>query len=297
MDPTARSIVTLATLLWPVLAAQAEPLPTDPLARRCWLAHTAERTAPDLREPIAVRFSNLRNGYALRSPFWVEFGVRGMGVIPAGNKNERAGHHHILIDTPLPRDHQAQIPFSNTHKHFGKGQTGTELDLPEGKHTLRLLFADHEHRPYFVYSPEITIQVSGRRTGTPLALNAAQFEDSCAAWYQDQVSAPRPPGPAVYLKNLRDEEPVISPFIVSMGAVGLGVAPAGTLLKDSGYFQLLVARGGAPLQRLALTDGRTEALLDLPRGEYELELAMLDGSGTPLLKAPPLKVSVTRQDR
>ena len=68
-------------------AAQAQGLPDDALQRRCWLAHTAERTGVDLREPTAVRFSNLRNGYSVRSPFWVEFGIRGMGVIPAGNPN------------------------------------------------------------------------------------------------------------------------------------------------------------------------------------------------------------------
>jgi hypothetical protein len=114
-------------------AALAQPLPADPLERRCWLAHTAQRTAVDLREPVAVHFSNLRNGYQVRSPFWVEFGVRGMGVIPAGNPNEQAGHHHLLIDTPLPLNHQAAIPFSDTHKHFGKGQTGAEISLPPGR--------------------------------------------------------------------------------------------------------------------------------------------------------------------
>lgn len=289
----------LASALAWTLAASAwgQSLPSDPLARRCWLKYTAERTAVDLREPVAVRFTNLRDGYAVRSPFWVEFGIRGMGVIPAGNKSEHAGHHHILIDTPLPRDHQAQIPFSNTHKHFGKGQTGTELDLPPGKHTLRLLFADHDHRPYFVFSREINIEVTGRRTAAPLPIEAGQFDESCAAWYQDQVSAPRVGAKEVYLKNLRDGEPVGSPLTVSLGVVGLGVAPAGSKLRDTGHFALFIGRAGAPQQRLVLADGRTETLLDLPKGEYELEARFLDAEGQVLLKAPPLKLSVTRQDR
>ncbi|CAN5244274.1 hypothetical protein BH11PSE10_BH11PSE10_01970 [soil metagenome] len=277
----------------------ADPLPADPLARRCWLSHTSERTALDLREPLVVRFTNLREGQVLRSPFWVEFGVRGMGVIPAGNKNEHAGHHHLLIDTRLPRDHQAQIPFSATHRHFGKGQTGTELDLPDGSHTLRLLFADHEHRPYFAYSPEITIHVVGRRTAAPPALSATQFNESCQAWYQDQIAAPRPPsgsGPEVYIKNLRDDEAVISPFVISLGAVGMGVAPAGAKIKDAGYFVITVSRGGALIQTLALSDGRTETVIDLPKGEYELGLSLLDGGGAPLLKAATKRISVTRRD-
>eukprot|EP01031_Cornospumella_fuschlensis_P004849 gene4849-6066_t len=160
--------------------AAAEGLPTDPLERQCWLAHTTQRTAVDLREPVSVHFSNLKTGYRVRTPFWIEFGIRGMGVIPAGNKNEKAGHHHILIDTPLPRDHTAPIPFSNTHKHFGKGQTGTEVDLPPGRHTLRLLFADHAHKPYFVFSNEIAIEVTGKRSEPgPKVLPGNGFQESC----------------------------------------------------------------------------------------------------------------------
>jgi len=36
----------------------------------------------DLREPVSVTFSNLKSGYVVRSPFRVEFGIRGMGVVP-----------------------------------------------------------------------------------------------------------------------------------------------------------------------------------------------------------------------
>ncbi len=288
-----------AALVGGMLATSAwgQALPSDPLARRCWLSYTAERTAVDLREPMAVRFSNLRSGYSLRTPFWVDFGVRGMGVIPAGHKNDRAGHHHILIDTPLPSDHRAAIPFSDTHKHFGKGQTGAMLDLPVGKHTLRLLFADHEHKPYFVFSREITVEVVGRRSSVPLTIDPKQFEATCSAWYQDQVSAPRSGEREVYVKNLRSEEPVASPFVLSLGVVGPGVAPAGSPVKDAGHFALTVLRSGAQVQRLLLNDGRTEALLDLPKGDYEADLRFLDAEGQVLLKAAPLKFTVTRQDR
>lgn len=289
-----------ALLLCAALApasADAQGLPSSGLERRCWLSYSAERTAIDIREPTAVRFVNLRNGYATRSPFMVEFGVRGMGVIPAGHKTEHAGHHHLLIDTPLPRDHQQQIPFSDKYKHFGKGQTGTVLDLPPGKHTLRLLFADHEHRPYFVYSPEITVHVLGTRTAAAPAIDPAQFESSCAAWYQDQVSAPRSAAKEVYAKNLRDGEAVTSPFVLSLGATGVGIAPAGRQLPDTGHFAVTVLRPGGTAQRLVLADGRTETTLDLPKGDYELELALLDADNKVTLKSAPLKLSVTRQER
>ncbi len=276
-------------------AATAQALPDDPLQRRCWLDHTNERTLPNLREPTAVRFSNLRNGDTVRSPFWVEFGIRGMGVIPAGNPNPKAGHHHLLIDTPLPSDHQSKIPFSDTHKHFGKAQTGTLLDLPAGKHTLRLLFADHDHRPYFVYSPEITVTVVGKRADPAPSIDRALFEPSCAAWYQDQMSSPRPlVAPAVYIKNFRAGESLSSPFVVSMGVLGLGVAPAGSNLKDTGHFVLNVSKNKQPVTTVVLADGRTETLLDLPRGDYDLELSLLAGDGKLLLKTTQ-PLSVVRQ--
>ncbi|MFG6428747.1 DUF4399 domain-containing protein [Roseateles sp. LYH14W] len=278
---------------------QADPLPADPLERQCWLAHTQQRTAVDLREPVSVHFGNLKSGYRVRSPFWVEFGVRGMGVIPAGNANDKAGHHHILIDTPLPRDHTAPIPFSATHKHFGKGQTGAELDLPPGRHTLRLLFADHAHKPYFVFSNEIVIEVTGKRSG-PAPKVVAGDAASCAAWYQDQRAAPRASSePAVYVKNLREGEAVSSPFTLSLGVLGagVGVAPAGTSIKDTGHFRLSFNQNGNTVRRQDLSDGRSEAIVDLPLGDYEVVVALHDGAGNPLLKAAPLKVSVNRQDR
>ncbi len=289
-----------ALMLWGVsvaLSAGAQALPEDPQQRRCWLEHTAERTAPDLREPTAVRFSNLQNGDTLRAPFWVEFGIRGMGVIPAGNPNPKAGHHHLLIDTPLPLDYQNKIPFSDTHRHFGKAQTGTLLDLPPGKHTLRLLFADHEHRPYFVYSPEISVTVAGKRSGPPLAIAPDHFDASCAAWYQDQMSAPRAATPAVYVKNFRSGEPLNSPLVVSLGVIGFGVAPAGSAAKDSGHFVLSVTKNKQPVSHLVLADGRTETLLDLPRGDYDVEIGFLAPDGKPLLKSAPLQLQIVKQGR
>jgi hypothetical protein len=74
-----------------------------------------------------------------------------------------------LINTPLPPDIKKPIPFdkpdeylNQRYKHFGKGETETVLDLPPGKHKLRLLFADHEHVPYYIASKEIEIEVMGK---------------------------------------------------------------------------------------------------------------------------------------
>lgn len=276
-------------------SSHANPLPDDPLQRRCWTERTAQRTAVDLRTPTAVRFANLRHGDVLRSPFWVEFGVRGMGVIPAGNQHPKAGHHHLLVDTPLPLNYQDRIPFSDTHRHFGKGQTGTLLDLPPGKHTLRLLFADHEHRPYFVYSPEIAVTVEGRRSDAPLAIDAKNFGPTCEAWYRNEFSAPRATAKEVYVKNLRAGETVDSPFVVSLGVLGFGVAPASTQVKDTGHFVLAFRQGGTAVKNVALSDGRTETIVELPRGPYELELRFVGADGATLLNGVTLPLTVARQ--
>jgi hypothetical protein len=274
----------------------AKPLPEDPLQRQCWLQHTAERTALGLElDPTPVTFSNLGNGYTVRSPFWVEFGIRGMGVMPAGNKKDKTGHHHLLIDTPLPPGVFDPIPFSDTYRHFGKGQTGTVLDLPAGQHTLRLLFADHAHRPYFVFSPEVKITVIGKRAEVPAPQsNSEQFDATCRAWYQDELTTPISSGKAVYVKNIRNGETVESPLLVKFGVVGFGVAPAGSLVNEAGYFVLNVAKKKVPFSSVALKNGETETILDLSPGDYDFEVEFVSTDGKRLLR-DELRIAVVRK--
>ncbi len=126
-----------------------------------------DRTRPFPVAAKLVYFVNLKDGDKVMSPFRVAFVVSGMGVAPAkAGKIEGTGHHHILIDMPLPVDIKAPIPFDKPdevlhqhYKHFGKGETETVLTLPPGKHTLSLLFADHTHVPYYISSKVITIDV------------------------------------------------------------------------------------------------------------------------------------------
>ena len=102
------------------------------------------------------------NGARVKSPVTVVFGLRGMGVAPAGVKFDNTGHHHLLIDTGLPADLTQPLPATDNIRHFGKGQTEATLDLPPGKHTLQLLFADFTHTPFTpnVASTKITITVT-----------------------------------------------------------------------------------------------------------------------------------------
>jgi hypothetical protein len=102
-----------------------------------------------------------KDGAKVTSPFVVHFGLKGMGVAPAGVKFDNTGHHHLLIDTDAPADLSVPLPATEKIVHFGKGQTETTLTLPPGKHTLQLLLGDASHIPHNppVISKKITVTV------------------------------------------------------------------------------------------------------------------------------------------
>lgn len=103
-----------------------------------------------------------KDGAKVTSPVVVQFGLKGMGIAPAGVKFDNTGHHHLLIDTDPPADLNAPLPASDKVVHFGKGQTETTLTLTPGKHTLQLLLGDYSHVPHnpAVMSKKITITVT-----------------------------------------------------------------------------------------------------------------------------------------
>lgn len=91
----------------------------------------------------------------------VRFGLKGMGVAPAGIGKEHTGHHHLLVDVKeLPPAGQP-IPADANHIHFGGGQTQTTLKLAPGTHTLQLELGDQNHVPFApaLVSKKITIHV------------------------------------------------------------------------------------------------------------------------------------------
>ena len=101
------------------------------------------------------------DGAVVKSPVRVRFGLKGMGIAPAGIAFENSGHHHLLIDTDPPVDLSQPVPVSDKFVHFGKGQTEAQIVLAPGKHTLQLLLGDHLHVPHDppVMSRRITITV------------------------------------------------------------------------------------------------------------------------------------------
>ena len=113
-------------------------------------------------------FVSLSDGDTVSSPVTVVFGLRGMGVAPAGTEKENTGHHHLLIDRPPLGEGEDGadelsngFPADDNHMHFGGGQTEVTLELEPGQHTLQLVLGDAGHVPHDppVASDVITITV------------------------------------------------------------------------------------------------------------------------------------------
>ena len=130
-----------------------------PLAAAQNAAPSASRTASAAGAEVYIQ--SPADGAQVRSPFLVRFGLRGMGVAPAGITNANTGHHHLLIDVAeLPPDN-LPLPQTDQFRHFGAGQTEVEISLPPGQHTLQLVLGDALHIPHDppLRSAKITITV------------------------------------------------------------------------------------------------------------------------------------------
>lgn len=121
------------------------------------LALTAPQPKPE------IYFRAPAEGATVGTSFEVLFGLRNYGVAPVGVKLANTGHFHVLIDVDAPAV-GAVIPADSAHLHFGAGQIETRLTLAPGRHRLRLVLADHEHKvigPDLVSAP-LTVTVERR---------------------------------------------------------------------------------------------------------------------------------------
>jgi hypothetical protein len=112
-------------------------------------------------EGATVYIVSPKNGDTVNSKFTVQFGLKGMGIAPAGVNHPNTGHHHLLIDLAKDPNFTVPLPVSDNVRHFGNGQTEVELTLSPGKHTLQLVLGDWLHIPHEkpVMSEKITITV------------------------------------------------------------------------------------------------------------------------------------------
>ena len=124
------------------------------------LALAADRVAAPAG--AEVYFISPHNGDTVTGPVTVRFGLKGLGIAPAGIKFDNTGHHHLLVDTDVGElKLDAPVPATDKILHFGKGQTETTLNLTPGKHTLQLVFADYLHQAFdpVLQSQKISITV------------------------------------------------------------------------------------------------------------------------------------------
>jgi hypothetical protein len=124
-------------------------------------AQPAQTGGPTPSPPDAkAEFLDIKDGAVIGPKTTIHFGLRGMGVAPAGTKKTNTGHFHLLIDRDLP-PLDKPIPNDENHLHFGAGQTETSLTLPTGKHTLQLLLGDSAHFPHQppVFSDPVVVNV------------------------------------------------------------------------------------------------------------------------------------------
>lgn len=122
------------------------------------VAQVTKTKSPDAAKAYII---SPKNGDTVSSPFTVQFGLKGMGIAPAGVNQANTGHHHLLIDVDQMPDMNMPLPNTDKIRHFGGGQTEVELTLPPGKHTLQLVLGDFAHIPHDkpVTSEKITITV------------------------------------------------------------------------------------------------------------------------------------------
>jgi hypothetical protein len=152
-----------------LLAACGQPEPATPAAPAAAPPAAAPATPPPAaalaRKPAPAGamayIIEPADGARVTSPVRVVFGLKGIGVAPAGVERNDAGHHHLLVDAPMPADLGVPIANDEQHRHFGGGQTEVDLTLAPGRHTLQLLLGDHLHIPHDppIASSVVTIEV------------------------------------------------------------------------------------------------------------------------------------------
>lgn len=256
-----RLLATFALALCACAAAASEPEVLD----HPWVV------PPPTRAPEAY-FTNVKDGDTVQAPFVLRFGLSMRGLVPAGKTAGRAGHHHLLVNQPLPLDFSKPLPFTEKYIHFGKGQMEHVVDLPPGTYTFNLLLADQGHIPYFVFGKPIRITIAQRRALKP-GENLA--------------------GPArVEILRPAADETVRGPVRVQFHASGFAVSHVAAQVAGTGHFRLVVLRPGKPPELLDYRGGQTETWLNLPRGDYQLQLELVGLDGGVLARGAPQKLVV-----
>lgn len=234
------------------------------------LAQERARTRSPAPPGAKLTFVDLQNNARIAGRATLRFAISGMEIAPAGTARRNAGHHHLLIDTEPPPLGQP-IPSDFNHLHFGGGQTEAEILLSPGRHTLQLLFADHDHVPHDppVMSEKVTVEVTAAPEEKPRSVAA--------------------PNAKVFFVGLQDGAVIPPRSLVRFGQENITISPAGTKQDNAGHHHLLVDTELPPLDREIPSDfnhlhfgrGQTETELTLPPGEHTLQLLFADHEHVP----------------
>ena len=111
--------------------------------------------------------------------------------------------------------------------------------------------------------------------------------------------------PKVYFINLEDGDRLESPFLIQFGLSGMGIAPAGIDRENTGHHHLLINVKDldfskpipASKNHIHFGGGQTESLVELPPGDYRLQLVLGDMTHTP--HTPPVvskPINITVKD-
>lgn len=257
------TLLGVATALAGPAFGQATPTGHD-LPRHPWVA-----PPPDLQP--AAHFTNLKDGDVVQSPFVVKFGLAMRGLVPAGTTAGTAGHHHLLVNRPLPLDFTKPLPFTDQYVHFGKGQMETVLNLKPGTYDLSLLLANQGHIPFFVYSKPLRVTVDRQVPGrTPQELQGP---------------------PRIEILAPGDGSTVRGAFRVLFHASGYNISHVAPKAPGTGHFQLVLERSGAKPEVIAFRGGHTETWLQPPPGDYRFTLQLVDNtSGAVVATSAPVRV-------
>jgi hypothetical protein len=231
-------------------------------------AQTPSRTAA--RPNATVFFTDVQDGATVPSKFTAHFGVTNMDIAPAGEAKPFSGHHHLLIDAPIPALDQP-IPSDVNHLHFGRGQTEAEIILPAGEHTLQLLLGDQDHVPH---NPPVMSQMIRVR------VDPATVE---------KPRTPAPAGASVSFPELRDGATIPPKSIIKFAISGMELAPAGTARPNTGHHHLIIDAPLPPLDREIPSDlnyvhfgrAQTQAEVELTPGSHTLQLLLGDQDHVP----------------
>ena len=231
----------------------------------------------------AVYFIGLKDGDTIPTKSTIHFGLKGMGVAPAGSDRANSGHHHLIIDAPTP-PLNAEIPNDFNHMHFGAGQTEAEITLTPGEHTLQLVLGDKNHIPHSppVISDRIHVKVVDQAAAPP-----AQAATPAPAPAPGRRPSPR--DAKVYFIYPKDGDYISPNPTIRFGLLNMGIAPAGFDKPNTGHHHLLIDADLPPLDQPIPNDfnhlhfgaGQTEAKITLPLGEHKLRLLFADYQHVP----------------